>query len=213
VHGSGVRFIENHTGAIAIGEREDFSEWRYVSVHAEHALSDNEPSARKMDLCAERIFQRVQIEMRVDFAASTAEAHAIDQTGVIECVGEDQVTFSQQRGEQSQVGGVAAAEIKRVFRPGKAGEFALQFFPRRGVPREQPRTGAAHAASFAYGFENRFFQRGVFRQAQIIVAAEVHARRLDERAVLVALRQMPQRVLQFALQFGVKFSWHALRVV
>src|SRR5215472_4796318 len=112
MHRGSVRFVENDANSVALRELEDFRQWCNVAIHAENGLSDNQFPRWRADIAAKRGFQLIQVAVRVDFAARAGKPNGVDQAGVVERVGEDDVALSKQRGQQPEVGRVAAAEVQ-----------------------------------------------------------------------------------------------------
>ena len=91
--------------------------------------------------------------MAINHFARAREAHAVDQAGVIEFVGKDDVVLSQNRSKKTNVRRVAATEVERGFGAGKFGEFLLERVPFMQVPGKQARTSAADSWRRMHSFD------------------------------------------------------------
>lgn len=137
----GVGFVGDHIGVEFFGELENFGERRDVALHAKDAFRDDEFCAVGILIFAQGAFEKIQIAVRVDDFLRAREANAINDAGVIERVGKNEITRLQNGAEQADVGGVAGVEVESGFRARKSGEFRLEFLPVAGIPGEQARTG------------------------------------------------------------------------
>ena len=75
MHRGGVRFIDDHSRAIAIGQIHNFINGRNVPIHPKHRFSDNKLSALFLLVFGEKFFQRIHIQVRVDHFARTRQAN------------------------------------------------------------------------------------------------------------------------------------------
>ena len=96
------------------------AERRQIAVHAEHALGDDERPARAR--CGQGALDRIEVQVRIDELARAGHADAVDQAGVIERVGEDQIVASDERRQQAEVGAVARAEEQRGLAAAERGQ-------------------------------------------------------------------------------------------
>jgi len=103
------------------------------------------------------------VTMSKDAERGPAESASIDEAGMTETIGQDEVAGSHQGGNQSDIGQVAGAEDQRVVGALEAGQCRLQVLMRGNVPeirREAPeptpnRSMAATAACLSAGWVAR----------------------------------------------------------
>src|SRR5262249_35710604 len=124
--------------------------------------------------------------MRIDLTAGTGEANTVNQAGMVERIGEDDVVLGEKRRQQPQIGGVTAAEIEGVFGAGKSCEFTLDFIPNGRVSGEQTRTGAADTLCIADRFQHGLLQHRMLGEPEVVIRAKIDAWKLNERTKLVA---------------------------
>ena len=87
-HAGCMRFVDDQQRAGPGAERGELAQRRPVSVHGEHGVGDHDLAARRF---AERLLHRGHICVRIDLDAGAGKAAAVDDRGVIQRVGEDQV--------------------------------------------------------------------------------------------------------------------------
>jgi hypothetical protein len=154
-------------GPEQLGQRGD------VAVHAEHRVADDQLDRRAAGRELPR--QRGEVDMRVALDLRPREPRAVDQRGVVELVREDRRIGVAERGEQRDVGHVAAAEAERPGRrnvrrePG--GELVLELRVRQTVAAHQVR-GAAAGAVTPRAFDQGLDDDRVVGEAEVVVAAE-----------------------------------------
>lgn len=112
-----------------------------------------------------------EVEVREDGGACSAETTPIDDAGVVELVGDDEVARFGQALEEAEVGGVPRGEENPVFLVKESSEFELEVAMGALRAGDEPRTSGTER-SFSGGLKEGF---GVERrgcEAQIIVAGE-----------------------------------------
>ena len=105
-----VRVVDHHQRAVLVGEVADGGEFCEVTVHRKHAVGDDENTARTVSRF-ELSGEVGHVVVFVAEALGLAEAHAVDDGGVVELVGNDGVLGAKQRLEQTAVG-VKAGRVK-----------------------------------------------------------------------------------------------------
>src|ERR1700686_4445275 len=111
-------FIENQGRVIFFGKIGKFDQGCDVSVHAENAFGDDHFAPGSAGLLTKSVFERVEVEMRIDDFARAGQAHAINQAGVVELVGKNDVILANERREQAKIRSVAGGEKERRLRAG-----------------------------------------------------------------------------------------------
>ena len=123
--------------------------------------------------------------MAEDLDLGAREACAVDDAGVVELVGEDEVLFAEDGADGAGVGGEAALEDDAGFDVFEAGNFFFEVH----VDAHGSGDGADCAgadAEGARGFDCCFNEAGVVGEAEIVVAGEVD----DLAAVIMAYRRL-----------------------
>ena len=162
--------------ACRCGERRQRCE---VAIHAEHAVGDDERAAAlrrrsgRMDI--EQRARRGCIRMRVPEVARAAhETRRVDQRGVVEPVGEQQIALVGERGEHAEVRHVAGGEDHRACTTGELGELTLQRLMFGAVPADEVRSAGTRPVPLRR-LGHRRGDGGVAGETEVIVAAEVDA--------------------------------------
>ena len=135
--------------------------------------------------------------MRVDDFSRARQPHPVNQTGVIQHIGIDDVILADKRCQEAHVRGVTAAEEQRFLGAGKPGKLLFQSSPLLGLTGEQARAGAADLAGVCHRVDGSFVKLGVFRESQIIVGAKIHAVDFGQTAAQAACFKGAQPLLQF----------------
>ena len=107
--------------------------------------------------------------MRINDLLGPRQPNSINETCMIESVGENRVAGNQDRAEQTYVRSVSRTEIERRFATGKTRELHLQVFPIFGIAGRQPRTGRADFLRTSDGLEHCEFQARIARKSEVIV--------------------------------------------
>ena len=193
-----------------------------VAVHAEDRLGDNVHLPIVVPLVREDPFDGRVVQVRVADRPGPRQAHAVDQAGVAELVGEDQVLPAGERRQDADVDVVAGVEHQGRLGPVEGAQLLFETDVRPGVAGHQPRGGAAQRVVFEqpgpvlFGVEGT--QQGVVgRQAEVVVAGQVEAGAavdVDAAPVQVGDRHEPAQlaiVLDLCQRSGqlVKKSGHS----
>ena len=112
----GVRVVDHHQGAVAVGQIADLREPGDRAVHGEHAVGRDQAHARVLRVL-QRLLELVHVVVGVAQAPRLAQADAVDDAGVIQRVADDRVLLVEQRLEQAAVGVEARRVQDRVLRP------------------------------------------------------------------------------------------------
>ena len=104
----GVGLIEDQEGVGSGAEVAEGGEVGCVGVHAEVGLGDDEAAAGGGGF--EGLGGRLEAEVGDDADCRAAEAAAVDDGGVVETVGDDEIAWAGKRGKDADVGCVAARE-------------------------------------------------------------------------------------------------------
>lgn len=187
-----VSFIDDQFSAVAAGELHELAEGDDIAFHAENAFGDDELRAGRACVFLKGAFEKAQIAVGINDFAGVRKANAVDETGMIERVGEDDVAIAQNGTEQADIGGVAGAEVERGFRTNEIRELGFDGFPVARVSGKQARASGGDARGRGKSSEDGLLQARIRGESEIVVRAEIEAPRNIERAKLRMLAQFAQ---------------------
>ena len=101
--------IKQYVG-IELLQADQLAERRFIAVHAEHALGDNDDVPVVGSILREDVFQMFDIVVLEAYPTGTAQAHPFDEAGMHQLVGQDEVFLHGDGRENAGVGIVAAIE-------------------------------------------------------------------------------------------------------
>ena len=122
-------------------------------------------SRRRPRVGRDELAERVEVGVRIDDDASAREAAAVDDAGVVQRVGEDDVVRADERGDDADVGVIAGVEEQRGFGSFPAGDARLERAMGREVADDQP-GGAGAKAVLAHGAVGGFAQQRASRPSR-----------------------------------------------
>ena len=204
-----VRIIDHHQRLVFIGQRADAVEIGNDAVHREHPIGCDHLVARPGSISELQLrFEIRHIVVAIAKALCLAQAHTIDDAGVVEFIADHRIFLAQQRFEQTTVGIKARSVENRVLGAQKCRD--------RGFEVAMARLGAANEAyrghaeteigQTAFGGGN---QARIIGKTQIIVGAKIddfRARLQTQRSLLWCCDQ------PFALEKSVHANLFQRRV-
>ncbi len=140
-----------------------------VAVHGEDAVGDEELVAGLVLDFLEELFGVGDVFVAEDFDLGAGEACAVDDAGVVEFVGEDEVFFAEDAGDGAGVGGEAGLEDDAGFDTFEGGDLFFELH----VDAHGAGDGADGAGAYAVflcGGDGGFFELGVVAEAEVVVA-------------------------------------------
>ena len=152
--------------AVSCGQRAD------VAVHGEDAVGDEQLVAGLVLDFVEQLFGVGDVFVAEDLDLGARQPGAVDDAGVVELVGDDEVFFAEDGRDRARVGGEAGLEDDAGFDVLEARDLFFQLH----VDLHGAGDGAHRAradAEFLRRFERGFAQLGMGGQAEIIVGGEV----------------------------------------
>src|SRR5487761_40381 len=155
-----------------------------IAFHAENTFRDDDFRAGARRIVAKRLLEKLQIAVRINDFSRAGESNAVDQAGVVQRVGENNIAGPRNRTENPYIRGVSRTEIKRGLRASEISELEFQFLPLARIPGKQTRAGCASACRGRDGFNHGLLHAGVGRESKIIVRAKVDAAGNFERTKL-----------------------------
>ena len=135
-HAGGVGVVHHQGNLVGLAQFCQTRQVRHVAVHAEHRVRGQE-LARVVPVLLQEPREVVQVVMAVADLPGPGEQDAIDDTGVVQAVGEDQGVPAGERREQRQVGREARGEAERGLLALELGHPAVQFVVQGGVAGDQ----------------------------------------------------------------------------
>ena len=133
-----MRFIDDEDGVVALGGVGEPGEGGGVAVHAEEGLGDEEPAPGGPGF-VEEARRTVRVSVGIDGDSRPGEAAAVDDAGMVEGVGDDDVVGSGQGGEDADVGLVARREDECGLAAEELGQRLFELAVRREVAGDQAR--------------------------------------------------------------------------
>jgi len=109
-HALAVRVVDHQHDAVRRGNLVDLVQWSDIAVHAEHAVSDCQRAAVFTLVLADDPLQVSRVGVSEADDRRAGEAAAVDDTGMVELVGEDDILFADQRLDGRQVSAEAGLE-------------------------------------------------------------------------------------------------------
>lgn len=168
----GVGVVDHHDGSVFFGQVGELVDGADVAVHGEDAVGDDEFVAGLVGDFLQELFGVGDVLVAEDFDFCSGEARAVDDGGMVELVGDDEVFLAEDGGDGSGVGGEAALEDDAGFDIFEAGDFFFQFdvdFHGSGDGAD----GAGADTVVADGLDGGFSESGVVAEAEVVVGGEV----------------------------------------
>ncbi len=110
--------------------------------------------------------------MAEDFDLCFGETGAVDDAGVVELVGEDEVFFAEDAGDGAGVCGEAGLEDDASFDTFKGGDLFFELHVDAHGAGDSADGSGAYAESFCRG-DGGFFEFGVVAETEVVVGCEV----------------------------------------
>jgi len=121
----GMGVVDHHDGAVSFGQAGELVDRANVAIHGEDAVGDEEFVPGLVLDFFEKFFRVGNILVAEDFDLCAGETSAIDDGGVVQLVGDDEVFFAQDGGDGAGVGGESALEDDAGFDVLEARDFFL----------------------------------------------------------------------------------------
>ena len=151
------------TGAGELGEVRQAG---HVAVHAEDAVCHDIPAAGAVCVSKEA-GEGVHIAVGIDGHAGAGDAAAVDETGVVQAVAEDDVSRPGQAVEHAEIRHVSRIEDERCFLAFEPGELPFEVGELKGRAGGEPR--AAGASAPPEGETRCFDDGGLVGHAEVVV--------------------------------------------
>ncbi len=123
----GVAFVDMHQRPVFARQAGDLVERRNGPIHGEHAIGrDQDVPHAVLPGLPELLFQVGHVAIGIAITLCLAQAHAIDDGGVVERIGDDRILLAEQGLEQAAVGIEAGGVEDAVLGAEEVGDPALR---------------------------------------------------------------------------------------
>eukprot|EP00760_Papus_ankaliazontas_P007800 PhM_4_TR13537/c0_g1_i1/m.78788 len=176
----GMRVVNHDAAAVLFGECRDLVEGCNVTVHREDAVRHDQHVAAAVAVGGELGLKGSHVEVLVPLPHRLAEAHAVDDGGVVELVAHNHVLFGEEALEDAGVGVEARGVQDRVLLPQQLRDltFVLLVQHRRAADE----ANARHAeACPGHGVAGSLDNLRAASKAEVVVGAEVEDLRVGRR--------------------------------
>ena len=205
-HARCMRVVDEDRRAVLLGRLDDRRQRGDVAVHAEDAVGHDEdqPIGQTRSLAAllarfpEDLAERLGVAVRIDLAGRLREAHPIDDRGVVQGVGDDEVLLAGDRRDDAGVGRESALERQDRLGFLEGREVALELLVERHRPGDRP-DGARAGPEVPDRGQRRLAQPWMVGQPEVVIrrqADEPPVVDRDDRAL--GRRHDPQRPVEVA---------------
>jgi hypothetical protein len=116
----------------------------------------------------ENLAERHDVRVWVHLAGRLRQAHAVDDRGVVQCVGHDEVRLAGDRRDDAGVGSEPGLEREDRRRALERGQFGLELLVHRHRPGDGPDRAAADTELADRG-QGGLAQAGMVGEAQVVV--------------------------------------------
>ena len=163
-------FVDQHHGAIFLGDADHFPEWSDVAEHRIDAL-EHDQLAGPFGNALQALFERFDVIVAERDDLGVAERAAVVDRGMAVDVEDDVILFAGKRGNHAEIGLVASREDHRVVHPIEVLQRVLAGAVAHIGAVEHPASGRARAE-----LVKRLLARGdhvgIEGHAHVIVGAE-----------------------------------------
>ena len=168
----GMRVVHHHDAIVFFSEVAKLREGGDVAFHGKNAVGDEQLVAVPVFGFFENALAIGDILVLENFYGGFGEAAAVNDGGVVEFVGDDQVFLAENGGDGPGVGGEAGLENDAGFRALEAGDLLFELHVNfHGA--DDGADGAGADSVFADGVNGCAAEFGMGGQAEVIVGAEI----------------------------------------
>src|SRR5215469_1137390 len=167
-----VRIVDHHDAVVLVGEVAQFWQWRDIAFHGENAVGDEKLVAVPVLGFFEDASAIRDVLMLEDFDGGLGKTAAIDDRGVIQLVGDNQIFFAQDRRNGAGIGRESGLKDDAGFCPFEARDLLFEFHVNLHSADDAAHCARADAV-FADGVYGSAAKLGMGGEPKIIVRAEV----------------------------------------
>ena len=179
MHAGGMGLVQQQHGVVASGQRDQFRQWRAVTVHGiERLHRDPHPAgpAARAPALDDRV-HRLDIIVRSGNCLDAGRVQPVAEAGMDQRVVNDQVAGPRQGGGDCGIGGKAGWKIQRRLTAEETGGFFFQRLMLGMIAAQQPRAAGADGHAARQRRRRGIAQGTALRQAQEIVGGKVQPAR------------------------------------
>ncbi len=170
-HAGAVALVHHHQCVIFLCQGANLVHGGHVAVHGKNAVRDDDAEAAGLGFL-EFLFQIGHVGIGITETLGFAQAHAVNDGGMVQGVRDNGVLCAEQRLEDTAVGIEAGGVQDGVFRVEIVCNGCLQGLV--DVLGAADEADGGHAvAALIHGFFGGGNQAGIVREAQVVVGAEV----------------------------------------
>ena len=107
--------VDHHDGAVAFGERSQFADRADIAIHGEDSIGDDQLAAGFVLHFTKQLFAVSDILVAKDLDGRPRETCAVDDGGVVELVGEDEILLAENGADGACVSRKAGLEDDAGF--------------------------------------------------------------------------------------------------
>ena len=171
-HAGSMGVVHHHDSAVFFCQLSQLRQRANVAVHGEDAVGDDQLAAGLVLDLVQQLFGVGGVLVAEDLDFGAGEPRAVDDAGVVQLVGDDEIFFAQQRRHRARIRREARLKDHAGFDIFEARDPLLQLHVDLHGAGDGAH-GARTDAVLARGFEGGFAQFGMGRQAQVIVGGDV----------------------------------------
>ena len=163
-----MRLVDDNARAVALGELDDGGERRHVAVHREDRIGDDQTTTSGTPQTPREV---VEVAVLVDERVGKREPAAVDDRGVVQCIGENGRAALRERRDDARVREVAGPEEHARLAAGELRESLLQPRVDRHRARYQSRR-ARPGAPAQRRVRSRLAHARMLREPEVVVRAQ-----------------------------------------
>src|SRR5690348_948232 len=168
----GMRIVNHHHAAVFFGEGAEFRKRGDVAIHGENAVGDEELAAVPVFRLLQDALAVGEILVLENLDGGFGEAAPIDDGGVIQLVGNDEVVLAENGGDCAGVRREAGLKDDAGFRALESRDLLFELHVNLHGANDAA-DGAGANAVFADGIDGGAAKLGMRRQAEVIIRAEI----------------------------------------
>ena len=168
----GVAFIHHDQRVVFVCQFVNLIQRAHVAVHGKDAIGSDDAEARGLRF-AELLLQVCHVGILVSETLRLAQAHTVNDGGVVECIADDGIFLCQQRLKQAAIGIETRGIKNSILGAEEVRDGTFQLFVRVLCAADE--TYRRHAVpSSVHAPFGGFYQFLVVSQTEVVVGAEIY---------------------------------------
>ncbi len=164
--------VHHQPGIVTLLEAHQLWQGGHVAVHAEHPVGDDQPLPFAVGrLTRHQLLEGPDISMRIDNGAGCRKPTPVDNRGVVEAVGEDNVIRTEQPLQDTGIGGISGIEHQRRLCSLEGGDAFFEAVVQAHAAGDKA-AGAAAGAELPRRATRFLDQAGMVGQAEVVIGTE-----------------------------------------